>query len=318
MRKRTLSGTGFERHRKLTRRECFPQEIDRIGPSQGLVDVVAPYSPTGQRVRPPVRLERMLRRYRLQNWYNLSDPAVEDVLYDIEAMRRFIRVDQGREPLPDETTICTFCHVLDCHGLGAALFAEINAYVADPLVQVSGGTIVDATIICARNSTKTARGARDPKMQQVAKRKQSYFGMKGHFGVESVIKLIHAVALMPPNTADGSVVGHLLHGSVTPFWGAKPYHRQRETIAVAAPTAQKNTHEKDHQNRLLTAQQKAADSYKSSIRKKAAHPIGTIERVFSFRNLRYRRIAKSANRLFVANGLANLYTLRRRLMLARV
>ena len=150
MRQQTLAGTGFERHRKMTRRERFLQEMDRIVPWRRLVEVVAPYYPSGERGRPPVGLERMLRVYCLGHWYNLSDPALEEALYDIEAMRRFVGIDLGRETAPDETTICKFRHLLEQNDLGAALFAEINAHLADQGVQVSGGTIVDATITMPR------------------------------------------------------------------------------------------------------------------------------------------------------------------------
>lgn len=316
MRQQTLAGTGFERHRKMTRRERFLQEMDRIVPWQRLVDVVAPYYPTGERGRPPVGLERMLRLYCLGHWYNLSDPALEEALYDIEAMRRFVGIDLGREAAPDETTICKFRHLLEEYDLGAALFAEINAHLADQGIQVSGGTIVDATIIDAPSSTKNQRGERDPEMHQTKKGNQWYFGMKGHFGVDSSTKLIHAVVVTAANTADGSVVGDLLHGQETRVWGDKAYDGQREAIAAAAPAAQNHTHDKGHRHRPLSEEQEAANRYKSSVRSKVEHPIGTIKRVFGFRKVRYRGIAKNANRLFVASALANLFNVRRRLLMA--
>jgi IS5 family transposase len=260
----------------------------------------------------------MLRIYCLQHWYNLSDPALEEALYDIEAMRRFAGIDLGREAAPDETTICKFRHLLEDHELGAALFAEINAHLADHGVQVSGGTIVDATIIDAPSSTKNQRGERDPEMHQAKKGKQWYFGMKGHFGVDSATKLIHTVVATPANTADGPVAGELLHGDETRVWGDKAYDGQHERIAAAAPAAQNHTHDCGHYYRPLSQRQKAANHAKSRVRAKVEHPIGTIKRVFGLRKVRYRGIAKNANRLFVASGLANLFMMRRRLLMAGV
>ena len=139
-------------------------------------------------------------------------------------------------------------------------------------------------------------------------------GMKGHFGVDSRTRLIHTVVATPANTADGTVVGELLHGEATRVWGDKAYHGQREAIAAAAPGAQNHTHDKGHRHRPLTADQQAANRYKSSVRSKVEHSIGTIKRVFGFRKVRYRGVAKNANRLFVASALANLFTVRRRLL----
>ncbi len=215
MKQQTLANNGFDKHRKMTRREQFLQQMDELVPWSRLVALVEPYYPTGERGRPPIGLERMLRLYCLAHWYNLSDPGLEEALYDIEAMRRFVGIDLGREPAPDETTICKFRHLLEQHELGAAIFAEVNAHLAEQGIQVSGGTMVDATIIDAPSSTKNEAGGRDPEMHQVGKGKQWYFGMKGHFGVDSRTKLIHSVVVTAANTADGTVVGQLLHGGET-------------------------------------------------------------------------------------------------------
>jgi IS5 family transposase len=314
MRQQTLAGSSFEKHRKRTRREEFLAEMDRIVPWDKLVSVVEPYYYTGERGRPPVGLERMLRLYCLGHWYDLSDPALEEALYDIEAMRRFVGIDLGREPAPDETTICKFRHLLERHDLGSAIFHEINAHLGAQGIQVSGGTIVDATIIDAPSSTKNQDKQRDPEMRQTRKGNQWYFGMKGHFGVDSRTKLIHAVVVTAANTHDGKVLPELLHGEETRVWGDSAYIGQRAAIREAAPQARDYTQRKACRHRALTEAERTANRYKSKTRARVEHPIGVIKRVFGFRKVRYRGLAKNANRLFVASALANLFMVRRRLL----
>jgi IS5 family transposase len=173
MRQRTFAEGGFERYRKRTRREQFLEEMDRVVPWEKLCTVVEPFYPKGQGAgRPPVGLERMLRIHCLQHWFNLSDPAVEETLYDSTAMRRFVGIDLGKEPAPDETTVCKFRHLLEDSGLGEVLFASVGRYLQEHGVRVSSGTIVDATIISAPSSTKNKTKSRDPEMHQTKKGNQ--------------------------------------------------------------------------------------------------------------------------------------------------
>ena len=173
MRQQTLADEGFERYRKPTRRDQFLAEMDQVIPWRDLCKVIKPFYPTPKGAgRPPVGLERMLRIHFLQHWFNLSDPAVEEALYDSRAMRRFVGIDLGREPAPDETTVCKFRHLLEVHNLGDQLFVLINAYLQENGLKVSTGTIVDATIIDAPSSTKNKDGERDPEMHQTRKGNQ--------------------------------------------------------------------------------------------------------------------------------------------------
>jgi IS5 family transposase len=160
----------------------------------------------------------MLRIHFLQHWFNLSDPAVEEALYDSRAMRRFVGIDLGREPAPDETTVCKFRHLLEAHNLGDQLFAQIGEYLQENGLQVSTGTIVDATIIDAPSSTKNNDKARDPEMHQTKKGNQWHFGMKAHIGVDSQTKLIHSVAATAANVHDSQMLEDLLHGDETRDW----------------------------------------------------------------------------------------------------
>jgi IS5 family transposase len=160
----------------------------------------------------------MRRIHFLQHWINLPDPAVEEALYDSQAMRAFVGIDLGCKPVPDGTTVCRF-HLLEDHDLGRRLFAEVGRHLAAKGLKVAAGTIVDATIINAPSSTKNADKARGPEMHQTKKGNQWYFVMKAHLGVDSRTKLIHSAVATPANVADGTVLPQLLHGNETRMWG---------------------------------------------------------------------------------------------------
>jgi IS5 family transposase len=182
-------------------------------------------------------VERMLRIDFLQHWFNLSDPAAEEALYDSLAMRRFVGIDLGREPVPDETMVCRFRHLLEEHDLGRQLFDEVQRHLAAKGLKVATGTIVDVTIINAPSSTKNAEKARDPEMHQTKKGNQWYFGIKAHLGVDSCTKLIHAAVVTPANVADSTVLPELLHGKEIRVWGDQAYRGQRAVIRQHAPKA---------------------------------------------------------------------------------
>ena len=201
MKQLTLAAVGFERYAKSTRRARFLAEMERVVPWPALCGLIEPFYPKAGNGRQPVGVERMLRICFLQQWFNLSDPAMEEALYDSLAMRAFGGIDLGREPVPDETTMCRFRHLLEEHDLGRQLFDEVQRHLADKGLKVATGTIVDATIINAPSSTKNAEKARDPEMHQTKKGNQWYFGMKAHIGVDSRTKLIHAAVATPANVA---------------------------------------------------------------------------------------------------------------------
>lgn len=317
MRQKTLADEGFERFRKPTRRDQFLAEMEDIIPWRDLCNVIEPFYPKPKGAgRPPVGLERMLRIHFLQHWFSLSDPAVEEALYDSRAMRRFVGIDLGREPAPDETTVCHFRHLLETHNLGDQLFALINAYLQENGLKVSTGTIVDATIINAPSSTKNKEGKRDPEMHQTRKGNQWYFGMKAHIGVDSQTKLIHSVAATAANVHDSQLLGDLLHGDETRVWGDSAYAGQGDVIRQHAPNAKDFTHKKGFRNRPLSDEDAAKNKTKSSVRAKVEHPFLILKRVFGFNKVRYRGLDKNANRLFVACGLVNLYMARRQLLRA--
>ena len=256
----------------------------------------------------------MLRIHFLQHWFNLSDPAVEEALYDSRAMRRFVGIDLGREPVPDETTVCKFRHLLESRNLGDKLFALINEYLEENGLKVSTGTIVDATIINAPTSTKNREGKRDPEMHQTKKGNEWYFGMKAHIGVDSQSKLIHSVAATAANVHDSQLLGDLLHGDETRVWGDSAYSDQGEVIAERAPHAKDFTNRRASRNRPLSAGDRSRNRSKSKVRAKVEHPFLVLKKIFGFDKVRYRGLDKNAHRLFVACGLVNIYMARRRLL----
>jgi IS5 family transposase len=316
MRQRTLADEGFEKHRKKTRREQFLEEMDRLIPWAELAAAIEPFYPKPSGAgRRPIGVERMLRIHFLQHWFNLSDPAAEESLYDSRAMRRFVGIDLGREPVPDETTICKFRHLLEAHNLGEQLFVLIQQYLQENGFKINRGTIVDATIIDAPSSTKNKDGQRDPEMRQTKKGNQWYFGMKAHIGADSQTKLIHSVVATAANVHDSQVLEDLLHGDETRVWGDSAYSGQGETIRRSAPQARDFTQHKGHRHQPLSDEQRARNRSKSRVRAKVEHPFLVLKRVFGFSKVRYRGLHKNANRLFVACGLVNLFMVRRRLLL---
>jgi IS5 family transposase len=316
MKQQTLGG--FEKYAKTTRRAKFLAEMDRVVPWPELTAAIEPVYPKASPAggRPPVLLEKMLRIYFLQLWFNLSDPAVEEALYDSEAMRRFAGIDLGQEAVPDETTACNFRHLLERNGLGKTLLTAINRYLHENGIKVAKGTIVDATIISAPSSTKNRDGERDPQMPQPRKGKQWYFGMKAHVAVDSKTKLIHTILASAANVADSDALPHLLHGKETRVWGDQAYRGQKQAMRKVARRARDFTNQRYRWGSRVDEQIKAVNRTKSKVRSKVEHAIGVIKRVFGFQKVRYRGLAKNLHRLQVTAGLANLFMVRRRLLRA--
>jgi len=315
MKQQTFADASFEQYRKPTRRERFLDEMNRIVPWADLVAAIEPAYPKAEGPgRPPVGVERMLRLHCLQQWFNLSDPAVEEALYDSRALRQFVGIDLGREPVPDETTICKFRHLLEAHELGKQLFARIGTYLATQGLTVSRGTIVDATIINAPSSTKNRAKERDPEMHQTKKGNQWYFGMKVHIGVDSRTKLIHSVAATAANVHDSQALPDLLHGKETRVWGDAAYSGHRAVLQHYAPRAKSFVQTKAYRHRPLSEPERARNRTKSKVRAKVEHVFLVMKRIFGWAKVRYRGLAKNTHWLHISCGLANLYMARRRLL----
>ena len=239
MRQQSLAvANGFERYSKKTRRAMFLEEMEQVVPWDELCALIEPVYAKAGNGRPPVGAGRMLRIYFLQQWFDLSDPGVEEALYDSVGMRQFVGIDLGWEPVPDETTVCKFRHLLERHGWGERLFELVGEYLQQKGLRLSRGTIVDATIINAPSSTKNAHRKRDPEMHQTRKGQQWYFGMKAHVGVDSRSKLIHSVVATAANAAEATMLPHLLHGEETRVWSDQAYRGQKAALQEHAPRAQ--------------------------------------------------------------------------------
>jgi len=307
-------GADFKRHAKKTRRAVFLEEMERIVPLARLIAIVEPHYPTGEVGRRPIRLDLMIRIHLLQQWYDLSDPGVEEALYDVLSMQRFAGIDLGTAPVPDETTICKFRHLLEEHDLGRRMFEEINAHLQRNGVKVGTGTIVDATIINAPSSTKNQKKERDPEMHSTRKGNQWYYGMKAHIGVDSTSKIVHTLETTAANVHDSKVFADLLHGNETRVWGDAAYTGQTDTMRSKAPYAQDFTSKRAYRNRPLSEEESAANKHKSSTRSRVEHIFGILKGMFRFRKVRYRGLAKNRNRLYLCFGLVNLVVQKKRIL----
>src|SRR6516162_6549961 len=307
MRQLTLATASFDKYSKPTRRAAFLAEMDRVVPWRELCAVIEPFYPKAGNGRPPIGLERMLRLHLLQHWFNLSDPMAEEALYESVSMRQFVGIDLGREPVPDETTILNFRHLLERHNLGQVLFERVNQHLASRGLKVAGGTIVDATIIAAPSSTKNEAKARDPEMHQTRKGQQWYFGMKLHIGVDSRTKLIHSMTTTAANVHDAKVLGELLHGEETRVYGDQAYRGQRAVIRQHAPNAKDFTNKRYRHCGVVDEVERSKNRTKSGVRAKVEHPFRVLKGVFGFVKVRYRGLAKNTQRLWVSCGLTNLF-----------
>lgn len=315
MKQQTL-GSGFEKYARTTKRARFLEQMDQVMPWASLCEVIEPYyfKAAGSGGRPPMSLERMLRIYFLQQWFNLSDPAAEEALYDSASMRRFAGIDLGAEAPPDETTICKFRHLLERNTLGKPLFDQVQRYLQGQGFKVSSGTIVDATIINAPSSTKNQQQQRDPEMHQTKKGNQWFFGMKAHVGVDSRTRLIHSVQATAANVADSRVLPNLLHGNETRVWGDQAYRGQGQIIRQKAPQALDFTHRRYRFKGIVDEVERAKNRTKSKVRSRVEHVFAVIKLRFGFAKVRYRGLAKNLHRLQVTCALADLYLVRGPLM----
>ena len=314
MKQQSLASQGvFEKYGRKSRRELFHDEMEKIVPWSAMEALVRPHYAKAGNGRQPVGLSIMLRTYFVQQWFNLSDPGVEELLYESAAVRRFVGVDLGIAPAPDETTVLRFRHLLEQHQLGEVMLEAVNVHLEAKGIKIQTGTIVDATIIHAPSSTKNANKERDPEMHQTRKGKQWYFGLKAHIGVDAKQGHVHSVATSAASVADCHMLPDLLHGEERKVWGDGGYQGQTEAIQEAAPKAQdmtcKRTKFKDH----VDEYQKKKNRSKSQVRAKVEHVFRILKRVFGFDKVRYRGIAKNHNRLCANFALVNLYLHRKRL-----
>jgi transposase, IS5 family len=305
-------GEGFERFRKRTRREAFLAEMEAVVPWSELCALIEPYYPRAGNGRPPIGLERMLRIHLLQHWFNLADEAMEEALYDSTTLRRFARIDLGAAPVPDATSLLRFRHLLERHELGAAIFAEVGRLLQARGLKLSAGSIVDATLIAAPSSTKNERRERDPEMKQTRKGNQWHFGMKLHVGSDAKTGLVHSATVTSANVHDKHALPQLLHGQERRVYGDRGYQGQRAAIRAAAPQARDFTNRRVRKAAGIDEVERLRNRTKSRTRARVEHVFHVVKRLWGFTKVRYRGLAKNANRAFVALALANLFLAVRR------
>ncbi len=307
--------------KKVTRRERFLGEMEQVVPWARLCAVIEPHYPQGKRGRPPIGIERMLRIYFLQQWYALADVALEDALYDSQAMRTFAGIDLSVEAVPDATTLLNFRHLLEAHDLTRAIFAEVRGLLSERKLLMREGTIVDATIIAAPSSTKNASEARDPEMHQTKKGNQWHFGMKAHIGADAQSGLVHSLSGTAANVADIAQTHELLHGKEKEAYADAGYlgvEKREEIVAqgkevqwyVAAKRGKVKAMAEGRVKELTQAFEKA----KAQVRARVEHPFHIIKNLFRHRKTRYRGLVKNTAQLHSLFALANLIIARRPLL----
>ena len=305
---RTLASVPYDSKGRVTRRERFLGEMDAVIPWVDLLALILPYYAVAGRGRRPLPLETMLRVYFLQQWFDLSDPQAEDMLYDSESMRRFARVELGEDTVPDESTILRFRHLLEQHQLTVQIFEAVRTLLTAQRLLLKAGTIVDATIIAAPSSTKNATKTRDPAMKQTRKGQQWYFGMKVHVGTDTR-GLVHSLTTTDAAQADITQLPHLLTGHESDLYGDKAYYKQDHKAHWTAGGGRYRV----NKSGTRTEQTDAHNAARSRVRARVEHVFHVVKRLWGFAKVRYRGLAKNTARAFTAFALANLYLVRKRL-----
>lgn len=311
---RTFAGLAWTEKKRVTRRERFLAEMNAVIPWAELVAVIAPHypRPKRRRGRPPMPLEAMLRIYFLQQWFDLSDPAAEDALYDIESMRRFVGLELSEDAIPDETTILHFRHLLQRHRLTEQLFAAVRGLLETKGMLLKAGTIADATILHAPSSTKNATGQRDPEMKQTRKGKTWYFGMKVHVGTDRQ-GLVHSLVTTDAAQGDVTQLPHLLHGEERELFGDRAYWKEEDRQLCEASGIQYRVNRRSAPGRPLPERWRQINRARSTVRARGEHAFHVVKTLWKFTKVRYRGLAKNTARVFAIFALANLYLMRYRL-----
>jgi transposase, IS5 family len=321
MKQISLATTGFELATKRTRKRVFLEEMNVVVPWRQLVRLIEPFAPgrTGVKGgRPSFAVETMLRIHFLQQWFGLSDPAMEEALHDVSLYCEFARLDPGAMRLPDETTILRFRHLLEANNLSSQLLATINATLAAKGLMLKTGTVVDATLIAAPSSTKNSSGERDPEMHQTKKGNQWHFGMKAHIGVDADSGLVHTVIGTAANVNDVTQGHGLLHGQESVVFADAGYQgaaKREEATDVPWQVAMRPGKRRAlDKNSPWGSLLNKAEKLKASVRAKVEHPFRVVKCQFGFTKVRYKGLAKNTAQLVTLFALSNLWMARRRLM----
>ena len=315
MKQQTISDLEYSARKRKTKREEFLDTMEEIIPWDEWVAFIAPYYPDGKRGRPPKGIEKMLRMYLVQNWFNLSDEGVEDAIYDSYSIRKFVGIDFFEEDAPDSTTLLNFRRILENHNLNKAFFDAINRVMVQTGHMMKGGTIVDATIINAPSSTKNAEKQRDPEMHQTKKGNEWKFGMKCHIGVDAGTGLVHSMEVTPANTHDIKVTSKLIRSDDEVVYGdsgyvgiqKRPEIKENERLSHVDYRIVRRPHSLPKVSDWAIDWERQIDHRKASIRCKVEHVFRIIKRQFGYTKTVYRGLQKNANRLFSLLISSNLY-----------
>jgi IS5 family transposase len=313
----TFASLAYENKKKKTRREKFLEEMDRVIPWGEIIPIISPHYPRIGNGRQPMPLARMLRIYFMQQWYGLSDPAMEDSLYDIESMRRFAGIDLEVDVVPDETTILNFRHLLEKHTLTKKLFEKTKHYLTEKGLLLREGTIVDATIINAPSSTKNLDNTRDKEMKQTKKGNQWYFGMKAHVGTDTGRGLAHSVVVTDAAVHDSRVMDKLLHGEEQAVYGDKAYASEGKKLEYETNGIEWRVNRKANRGYQLTQEDVEYNHRQSQIRAKGEHAFLVVKHLWHYQKVRYKGLYKNAAQVFSLFALANLYLARHDLLMMR-
>jgi IS5 family transposase len=313
MKQATFASVAWDKKGKVTRRERFLAEMDAVIPWARLLKLIEPHYPKAGNGTQPMPMERMLRIYFMQNWFNLSDPAAEDSLYDSESMRRFAGIELAEDAVPDESTILRFRHLLEQQQLTERIFTQIRSLLEQKRLLLKSGTIVDATIIAAPPSTKNEQGARDPEMHQTKKGKDWHFGMKAHIGTDRR-GIVHSLSTTAANVHDSTQMSKLLHGQEREVFGDQAYWNESHRQSAQAAGIRYRINRRGTRSRPLSEHQRFINRLRSGARARVEHVFHVVKRLWGFSKVRYRGLAKNTARLYTSFALANLYLLRRRLL----
>jgi len=318
----------FAQKKRVTRREKFLAEMEQVVPWARLEALIEPAYPTGGRVgRQPIGVWRMLRMYFLQQWFGLADEALEDAIYDSQAMRDFVGIDLARESVPDATTLLKFRRLLEQHQLTAKLFEGINAHLSERGLLLREGTMVDATIIAAPPSTKNKDHERDPEMHQTKKGNEWHFGMKAHIGADADSGLVHSLHTTAANESDVAHTHAVLHGEETMAFldaGYTGVQKREEVVQAQAEgkirgdiewsVAQRRSKIDKMAEGTIKTLTKALERVKAQIRARVEHPFHVVKNLFHYKKVRYKGLAKNTAQLYSLFGLANLVLAKKRLL----
>jgi len=310
----TFASLAFANKKKKTRREEFLEEMDQVVPWNQLLKVIRKHYPKSGNGRPPLGLEKMLRIYFLQQWFNLSDPAMEDALYDIESMRRFAGIELGQDEVPDESTILKFRHLLERHNLTKKLFATVSTHLTEKKLLLRQGTIVDATIVSAPRSKKNAAKELDPEMSSTRKGTDWFFGMKLHVGTDTR-GVAHTAIVTTAKVHDSQLLEDLLHGQEKVIYGDRAYINAELQQDYEAEGVRWRIQRRGQRNAPLSERDRQWNRRQSKVRARVEHIFHVIKQLWGHRKVRYRGLAKNEAHYFSLLALADLFLVRKKLLL---